>query len=80
VELPEPAAIDDLAEVALEDYARVVLHARAAEAVRRDEAAGVAAVHVCGLERPPSPAAVADLVAFARDLAARAAGEGLGWS
>jgi hypothetical protein len=69
--------VDDAGEVALEDYARVVLHAEAAEAVRAGEA--LVGVHACGLEADPSPAAARDVEDFARDLAARAGGGGLGW-
>ncbi len=81
VTLPEALALEEPAEMALEDYARVLTHARAAEAVREGQPPRVTGVHVCGAERPPSAAAVADLIAFARDLASRTeGGGGLGWT
>jgi hypothetical protein len=70
----EPAA-----EVALEDYARVLTRARAAEAFRAGEDGPVSGVHLCGLAARPAPALLADLEAFARDLAMGARGGGLGW-
>jgi hypothetical protein len=73
----QPYPLGDAAEVALEDYARAVWRARAAEAVRDSE--GVRGVHVCGAHGP-TPAARADVEAFARDLWARSGEGGLGWS
>jgi len=74
-------AVDEPGEVALEDYAREVTRARAAEAVRREGDPGrVAGVHLCGLDAPPAAALRADVEDFARDLALRAGGGGLGWS
>ena len=70
--------MDEPAEVALEDYARVVTRSRAAEAV--PGAPGlVEGVHLCGPAQPPSPAAIADIEGFAGSLLAGRAG-GLGWS
>jgi hypothetical protein len=74
-------AVDDPGEVALEDYAREVTRARDVEAVRREGDPGrVAGVHLCGLDAAPAPALRADVEDFARDLAERSGGGGLGWS
>jgi hypothetical protein len=74
-------AVDDSGEVALEDYAREVTRARDVEAVRPDGDPGrVTGLHFCGLDALPEPALRADVEDFARDLAARAGGGGLGWS
>ena len=73
--------MDDAGEVALEDYAREVTRARAAEAVRaQGDPAPVTGVHLCGLDAPPAPALRKDIEDFARDLALRSGGGGLGWS
>jgi hypothetical protein len=79
IEFAAAQAVGEPAEVALEDYARAVARARAAEAVR-DGAGAVGAVHLCGLEAPPSSDARRDVEDFARALAAGTAGGGLGWS
>ena len=79
VRFAEGAVIEPAAEVALEDYARVLTRARAAEAFRAGEDGPVAGVHLCGLATRPGPALLADLEAFARDLARGARGGGLGW-
>jgi len=74
-------AIDDAGEVALEDYAREVTRAREVEAVRSEGEPGlVSGLHLCGLDAEPAPALRADVEDFARDLAARSGGGGLGWS
>jgi len=80
----EPVALDDPAEVALEDYARAVARAREAEAVRAaGEGSGVAStvtgVRLTGIASPPTPAMRSDIEDFARDLALRGEGSGLGW-
>jgi hypothetical protein len=73
--------IDEAGEVALEDYTRVLLRARAAFGLRAPEPPGsVRGVHVCGLPSSPTSALLIDLEDFARSLVARAAGGGLGWS
>jgi hypothetical protein len=73
--------LDDAAEVALEDYARALARAAAAEAYRdARDTARVAGVHVCRAASAPEPGALADLDAFARELASRSEGGGLGWS
>jgi hypothetical protein len=71
--------LSDAAQVALEDYARALLHAVSAE-VRLDPKGRVDGVHVCGVEAEPSPEARRDVEAFAEDLAQRENGGGLGWS
>lgn len=73
--LPEPA------EVALEDYARVLARSRAAESIRAlDDPSLVTGIHVCGLGAPLRQAALNDVEDFAREMATRGAGGGLGWS
>jgi hypothetical protein len=68
------------AEVALEDYARALTRAGAAEAVRAgDDPATVRGVHVCGLGLALTPALLRDLEDFARSLLTGTGG-GLGWS
>lgn len=74
-------AIDDPAEVALEDYARVLTRAESAEAMRSAaDPSRVEGVHVCGFQALPTPQLLTDLEDFARDLAHHAGGGGLGWS
>ena len=73
----EAYAMDEPSEVALEDYARVLTRARAAEAVR--SADGVGGVHLCEPALPPSPPVASDIQGFARSLAVGQSG-GLGWS
>jgi len=74
-------AVDDTGEVALEDYARAVTRAREVEAVHMEGDPGrIAGLHFCGLDAEPAPALRADVEDFARDLAARSGGGGLGWS
>ena len=73
--LPEPA------QVALEDYARVLTRSRGAESIRpEDDLSVVTGVHVCGPGTTPEPQTVTDLEDFARDMAIRGPGGGLGWS
>jgi hypothetical protein len=73
-------ALQDPAEVALEDYARVLTRSRAAEAIRAGESGPVTGVHVCGTASGPKPGAREDIEGFARDMALHGAGGGLGWS
>jgi hypothetical protein len=76
-----PYPIDDPGEVALEDYARALTRARAAEAVRpAEDPARVHAVHVCGAGSEVTDALRTDLEDFARTLVAPPPGGGLGWS
>ena len=71
--------LDEPAEVALEDYARALTRARAAEAVRAgNDPATVRGVHVCGLATTLTPALLRDLEDFARSLITGTGG--LGWS
>jgi hypothetical protein len=73
--------LDEAAEVALEDYARVLTRARAAEAVRAgNDPATVRGVHVCGLATTLTPTLLRDLEDFARSLIVAGPGGGLGWS
>jgi hypothetical protein len=73
-------AISAAGEVALEDYARVLFKAAAAEAVPEDKGAGrIIGVHLCGPAVPPDERVSEDLEAFARELAEES-GEGLGWT
>jgi len=79
VSFGEAHPMDEASEVALEDYARVLTRARAAEAVPAAGVPGmIEGVHLCGASQP-SPAAIADIEGFARSLLAGRAG-GLGWS
>ena len=67
-------------EVALEDYAREMSLARAAEAIRDSaDPSQVAGVHVCGLGAPLTKAMITDIEDFARGLVPPDRG-GLGWS
>jgi hypothetical protein len=70
--------LDDLGEMALEDYARAVSRAESAVAVR---GAGerVSGVRLRETTEPVSAAASRDIEDFARDLAGRGGGSGLGW-
>lgn len=74
------------AEVALEDYARVLTRARHAEVIRAapvpegDDAARIAGVHLCDPEGAYEGQPAADVEAFARDMAVPTEATGLGWS
>ena len=72
-------AMDEPAEVALEDYARVLTGARAAEVVPGDASGLVTGVHLCGAALPLAPATIADIEGFAASLLAARAST-LGWS
>lgn len=69
--------LDDASEAALEDYARVVARAESAEAVWTEER--VSGVRLHGGEALTA-SAVRDIEDFARDLATRSGGSGLGWA
>jgi hypothetical protein len=71
-------AMGEAAEVALEDYAREVTRALAAEAVRASDGR-VRAVHLCRLSEPVTVSASHDVEDFARSLVTPESG-GLGWS
>ena len=76
----EAYAVDEAGELALEDYARTVARAAAAELVRAaDETGTVTGVHLCAAKAPLGAAGRTDIEDFARALAAGGAG-GLGWS
>ena len=73
--------VDEPSEVALEDYARALLKARAVDGIRSEEdPAVVRGVHVCGLGASPTPALLTDVEDFARSLVGRGGSGGLGWS
>ena len=73
-------AVSPAAEVALEDYARVLTRAAAAEAVPAgDDPGRLGGVHLCAPELAPEGGLGEDIEAFARELAEQA-GDGLGWS
>jgi len=80
IRFSEPRSVGAFGLVALEDYARELTRARAAEAVlapgEAERLVGLA------LEAPliaPQGSVLDDIEAFARELAERA-GDGLGWS
>jgi hypothetical protein len=79
VGLPGALSLPPPAQVALEDYARVLTGARAAEVIETP-AAEVTGVHLCAPGLPLSPQAIADIAGFARELAAATPSGGLGWS
>jgi hypothetical protein len=72
-------ALEGAAEVALEDYARVLTRAESAEALRA-EPDGVGSVRVLAPQAELTPQVCADIEAFARDLAGREGKGGLGWA
>jgi hypothetical protein len=75
-----PYHLGPTAEVALEDYARVVAGAATAQVLEVPEEPGnLRGVHLCRPAAHPDQAVRDDVEAFARELTARA-GEGLGWS
>ena len=72
--------VDEAGEVALEDYARTVAGAGAAEVIRGEgKGSGVRGVHLCALRTPLTAVVRADVEGFARSLAADRP-HGLGWS
>jgi hypothetical protein len=80
VAFSRPCELAPSAEVALEDYARVVAGAVSAEALADEESPRrLRGVHLCHPATPPGDAARCDIEAFAHDLAAPAS-ERLGWS
>jgi hypothetical protein len=78
LEIAPALRLSDASEVALEDYARALTGASRAEAVRDDDA--VVALRLSGLAREVVPSAKRDVLDFARELAVRDGGPGLGWS
>ena len=81
VDLPfaAPCALEPAAQVALEDYARVVTSATASEA-RVTGTGVVEGLHLCGLANGVTAAAERDIADFAHELGGGAPGRGLGWS
>jgi hypothetical protein len=72
--------LDEAGEMALEDYARSVGRASAAELLRAAAGSGaVTGVHLCAAKAELDATARADIEDFARALAAGGTG-GLGWS
>jgi hypothetical protein len=78
IALAPEVGLEPPAQVALEDYARVLTRARAAEVVTGDDGR-IRAIHLCGLPSTPSPEAARDVADFARELTNEPRG-GLGWS
>jgi len=74
-----PCPLEPAAQVALEDYARVLAVAAAAE-VTESAPGVVSGIHLCGVSAGLAPAAERDISEFARELAAATPGGGLGWS
>jgi hypothetical protein len=75
-----PCTVDEAGEVALEDYARTVARAGAAEALQTaGEVATVSGVHLCAVGAPLTAAVVADIEGFARSLGAGGT-DRRGWS
>jgi hypothetical protein len=73
--------VGEPADVALEDYARALTRSRAAEVTRvPDDPIRVRGVHLCGPRAALERALRTDVEDFARDLALRGGGSGLGWS
>ncbi len=73
--------IDSPGEVALEDYARVLTRAEAAEALRSPDASEqVTGVRIAAAGTALTAAVRQDIEDFARDLARRGGGSGLGWA
>lgn len=79
VSFGEPHPMDEAGEVALEDYARVLTRAKAAEAMPAVTGGSIGGVHLCGAAQPIAPGALADIEGFAQSLLAGRAGT-LGWS
>lgn len=79
--LPDELRLSEAAEVALEDYARVLTGSRAAEAVRVGPEPGrLVALRLTGLAEPPGEAWKRDVHAFALELRAAQDNGRLGWS
>jgi len=76
-----PYAIDPPGEVALEDYARVLARAAAAEALRSPEdPERVGGVRLVAPGAELTASLRRDVEDFAKDLAGRGGGSGLGWA
>jgi len=68
-------------EVALEDYARVLARAESAQALRKEaDPERVTGVRLVGPGAELTESLRADIEDFARDLASRSGGSGLGWA
>jgi hypothetical protein len=77
--LAAPCVLEPPAQVALEDYARVLTSAAAAEVIASNDTT-VTGLHLCGLSTGVTPAALCDVQSFANELAAATPSGGLGWS
>ena len=75
----EPHALGAGGQVALEDYARALTQAEAAEAITGPDDSTVAGVHLCAPQAPLEGAVAEDVEAFAGEMS-EPAGERLGWS
>jgi hypothetical protein len=71
--------VSPAAEVALEDYARTLTRAAAAEALPEESGGRIRGVHLCEPGTRPERALREDIEAFVRVLAEQR-GDGLGWS
>ena len=71
-------ALSEGAEVALEDYARALAGAGAADTIA-EETGEVRGVHLCGAQGGAEALLRGELEDFARDLGARSGRAGLGW-
>jgi hypothetical protein len=78
VTFPAPVPIEPASQVALEDYARVVSGANAAQVVELGTGL-VSAVHLCGVAAL-NTAAERDIADFAAELRSAVPGGRLGWS
>jgi hypothetical protein len=74
-------AIDSPGEVALEDYARVLARAETADALRAEGGpARITGLRIAAARAALTAAVRRDIEDFARDLARRGGGSGLGWA
>ncbi len=85
VRFRKPLTLEPAAEAALEDYARVVLRGRHAQALRDEppppgyDGGPLVGVHVCDAANVEPPADL-DVQAFALALAVSEPSNGLGWN
>lgn len=78
--------LEPAAEMALEDYARVMTRARHAEVLRAEplpsgyDSAPITGVHLCDPQAPCDGPPADDIESFAREMAVAPEPNGLGWS